>query len=179
MFLLNKWSETVEPSIFISSKRVREYFLHHIQSLQIHNFAISHGPCLSTNNHSFDCAQCFQCKEWIKPVKKWINRSSHTWPDSVLTQSIVKYGVLFVPIGCKDSVTQDLEWRISFSVAEKLLVYSFSHTQLLCYALLKIVLKDIIQHKHDDLLCSYFLKMIIFWLCEESAVHQWKPEMFV
>ncbi|XP_063420577.1 uncharacterized protein LOC134705790 [Mytilus trossulus] len=65
----------------------------------------------------------------IGVYESWIYRSRCTWPDNELTPSIIKYGVLFVPVGFKGSVNDDLEWRISFSVAERQLIYSFSHTQ--------------------------------------------------
>ncbi|VDI80654.1 Hypothetical predicted protein [Mytilus galloprovincialis] len=89
-------------------------------------------------------------------------------------------GVWFVPIGYKLSQNEDIEWRVTFGIAEKLLVYSFTHTQLLVYALLKIVLKDVIeQHlKLKELLCSYFLKTVVFWVSEEIAVTEWTPHNF-
>jgi hypothetical protein len=61
-----------------------------------------------------------------------------------IVSTIESYGVLLVPIGCKNSPNERLEWRISFFVAEKHMIYSFSHTQLLCYALLKHLLKEVI-----------------------------------
>jgi hypothetical protein len=53
------------------------------------------------------------------------------------------------PIGCKGSKNEDIEWRFSFSVGEKLLIYSFTHVQLICYALMKILLKDVIDSDDD------------------------------
>lgn len=132
---------------------------------------IIHGPCSSTKDGTFDSVGTFQCKKWVKPARQWMYRSRCTWLEYELIQSVVEHGILFVPIGCKGSVTEDLEWRMSFYVAEKLLIHSFSHTQLLCYALLKILLNDIIKQKHEYLICSYFLKTIMFWICEESE-HQ-------
>lgn len=55
---------------------------------------------------------------------------------------VLKHGVLFVPFGVTGSPTEHLEWRISFAVAEKLLINTFTYTQLIRYALLKIILKD-------------------------------------
>ena len=78
------------------------------------------------------------------------------WSSDDLIHNIVDYGVMFVPIGCKGSINEDLEWRISFSIPEKLLAYSFIHVQFLCYAFLKVVLNDFIKVKHGDILCSYF-----------------------
>lgn len=86
-------------------------------------------------------------------------RISH-WPSTQLVLKIVSSGVLFMPIGCTGSINEDIEWRISFSVADKLLIYSFNHTQLLCYGLMKLLLKDVIDKRQSlkGLLCSYFLK---------------------
>ncbi|VDI01675.1 cyclic GMP-AMP synthase [Mytilus galloprovincialis] len=159
--------EIKEGDAYFSSKLYREYGL-------IDDYVI-HGPCTSTANGTHDFANSFRCKEWIRPAQHWIHRSRSSWPDNNLVTSVVQYGVLFVPIGCKGSANEDLEWRISFSMAEKQLIFSFSHTQLLCYALLKIILKDIIKTKHSDLICSYFLKTIMFWLCEESNPSDWNP----
>jgi hypothetical protein len=43
-------------------------------------------------------------------------------------------------------------WRFSFSVGEKLLIYSFTHVQLMCYALMKILLKDVIDSPTESML---------------------------
>ncbi|XP_052090220.1 uncharacterized protein LOC127726806 [Mytilus californianus] len=64
---------------------------------------------------------------------------------------------------------------------KKILIFSWSHTQLLCYALLKILLKEIIQ-KIDilkDLLCSYFIKTLMFWISEESDPSIWRPDNII
>ncbi|XP_052097275.1 uncharacterized protein LOC127732234 [Mytilus californianus] len=166
--ILHDWCETVEEETYISSKRFLEQYLT--------GGMIIHGPCLSTADGEYDSAPCFRCNEWITSAQQWIHRSRTAWPHDILVSSAVEYGVLFVPIGCKNSPNADLQWRISFSVTEKLLIHSFSHTQLLCYALMKIILKELIKPKHGDLLCSYFLKTIMFWLSEEINPSEWKPE---
>ncbi|XP_076084391.1 uncharacterized protein LOC143055134 [Mytilus galloprovincialis] len=169
--MIQDWFETVGEEKYISSKRFREK--------DLSDDMVIHGPCQSTAGGEIDYAQCLWCKEWISSAQQWIHRSRTVWPDNTLVISAVQYGVLFVPIGCKNSPNEDLEWRISFSITEKLLVHSFSHTQLLCYALMKIILKDIIKPRHSDLLCSYFLKIIMFWLSEEINPSEWKPENMI
>ncbi|VDI58738.1 Hypothetical predicted protein [Mytilus galloprovincialis] len=140
-----------------------------------------HGPCVSDESGIVDCAYCLHSKLWIKPAKQWVTRSKNEWPCYYVKQTIVKHGVLFVPIGVKGSAKEDLEWRISFSVGEKMLINTFTHTQLLCYVLMKIVLKDIIDLDRDckELLCSYFIKTILFWICEELPSSIWKPENLI
>ncbi|VDI59936.1 Hypothetical predicted protein [Mytilus galloprovincialis] len=44
---------------------------------------------------------------------------------------------------------------------------------------MKIILKDFIKPRHGDLLCSYFLKTIMFWLSEEINPSEWKPENMI
>ena len=78
---------------------------------------------------------------------------------------IASGGCLFVAIGAKESLSESLEWRISFSKTERILIHSMNHVQFLCYGLLKIFLKEVIDVNTDvkGLLCSYFLKTALFW----------------
>ncbi|XP_076086500.1 uncharacterized protein LOC143057146 [Mytilus galloprovincialis] len=140
-----------------------------------------HGPCISDPNGVLDLAFSVHCKTWISSAVQWLTRSSSSWPSHNVKHSIMNHGVCFVPIGVKGSPKEDLEWRVSFSVAEKLLIYTFTHTQLLCYGLLKIILKDVIAKDYQckDLLCSYFLKTIIFWISEELPLSVWKPNNLI
>ncbi|XP_071162530.1 cyclic GMP-AMP synthase-like receptor 1 [Mytilus edulis] len=144
-------------------------------------YSIVHGPCVSDEDGFYDFACCVHSKLWIPQAKQWITRSNNAWPTFDVKQAIVKHGVLFVPVGVKGSTQEELEWRISFSVGEKLLINSFTHTQLLCYALMKILLKDVIAVDADckELLCSYFMKTILFWICEELPLSLWKPENLI
>ncbi|XP_052078288.1 uncharacterized protein LOC127716215 [Mytilus californianus] len=142
---------------------------------------VEHGPCVSDTDGLTDLAHCLHSKFWVKSASGWISRSNKLWPNESTKQIITNYGVLFVPIGDKGSPHEELEWRISFSVGEKLLIYTFSHTQLLCYALMKILLKDVINtnSKCKDLLCSYYLKTIILWISEEVQPSVWTPDNLI
>lgn len=93
----------------------------------------------------------------------------------------MKHGVLFVAIGVKGSAYEQIEWRLSFSVGEKFLIYTFTHTQCICYSLMKILLKEQIDIDIEckDLLCSYFMKTILFWLSEELPISIWRPENLI
>ncbi|XP_063416266.1 uncharacterized protein LOC134697909 [Mytilus trossulus] len=140
-----------------------------------------HGPCLTNETGLLDLAASLHCKNWIAPALQWITRSSNEWPSHNIKQSIIEHGVLFVPIGVKGSQKENLEWRISFSVGEKILINTFTHTQLLCYGLMKILVKDVLSTYFEckDLLCSYFLKTIIFWISEELPLSVWTRENLI
>ncbi|XP_052076912.1 uncharacterized protein LOC127714936 [Mytilus californianus] len=141
-------------------------------------FTVDHGPCLSDKEGLYDLCFCLHSKSWISAANQWITRPNNSWPSDEVKQSIIDHGVLFVPIGMKGSENEEVEWCLSYSVGEKLLIYAFSHTQLLCYALLKILLKDVINidMRCKGLLCSYFLKTIVFWVSEELQPSVWTQE---
>ncbi|XP_052078463.1 uncharacterized protein LOC127716336 [Mytilus californianus] len=160
---------------YLSSALVRQEQVISDKTLSIH------GPCISDQNGLIDVASCLHCKTWVSTATKWTTRPSNQWPSHNVKQRIIEHGVLFVPIGVKGSPNEDLQWRISFSVGEKLLINTFTHTQLICYALLKILLKDVVATDSEckDLLCSYFLKTIIFWISEELPQCAWKPNSLI
>ena len=134
----------------------------------------AHGPCISDKNETLDSAYCFHIHSWPRQAEQWIYRHRPgQWPPEILIDNIVKYGCILVPIGPKEIENSELLWRISFSMAEKQLSHSMNYTQILCYALLKLSLKNIIDRndKVKGLLCSYFMKMAVFWLSEEISIN--------
>jgi tetratricopeptide (TPR) repeat protein len=142
---------------------------------------IVHGPCLSDKDGYVDMALALQSRQWISIANQWITRYNCSWPRSDVKSHIIEHGVLFVPIGSKGSKNEHIEWRISFSVSEKILIYSFTQTQLLCYALMKILIKDVVNRdsRCKDLICSFYIKNIIFWISEETSLSIWRPENLI
>ncbi|VDI34498.1 Hypothetical predicted protein [Mytilus galloprovincialis] len=136
---------------------------------------IIHGPCISDEQQTFDIAYCIRSKYFPKNAFPWASRHRRQWPPSYVIDRIKNCGCLLVPIGPKTGSDNHL-WRISFSVAEKILVHSFSFTQLLCYGLLKLTLKRTINTHNSvkGLLCSYFLKTALFWVSEEVDIDKFQ-----
>ena len=87
------------------------------------------------------------------------------WPTSEVIHSIENDGVLFVPVGSKQSFFEETEWMVSYSLAEKKLIHSMNHTQFLCFALLKLFLKEAIDSEQGakGILNSHFMKTALFW----------------
>ena len=158
---------------YISSKHWRE--LH--TKYQFSEF--THGPCASSTLGwiEYDFAYCLKCDIWPANAQDCIRRLHQSaWPSHDTILSIVNDGVLFVPIGAKQSIFENTEWRMSFSLAEKKLIHAMNHTQFLCYGLLKVFLKEAIDSNSDVkcLLCSYFLKTTLFWEITTTS-RQWNP----
>ena len=164
--------EHIMNGCYLSCKRWRE--------LHVRNSEFIHGPCASTllfGTFECDLAHCLRCDIWPANARDCIRRLNQSpWPSHDTILSIVNDGVLFVPIGAKLSIFENTEWRMSFSLAEKKLVHALSHTQFLCYGLLKIFLKEAIDVNPDvkGLLCSYFLKTALFWEIT-TTTNKWNP----
>ena len=112
------------------------------------NNDVIHGPCISDLLGTTDHAFCLGYTKWPSVGRQWIDRPRFCgWPPESLINNIVEGGVLLVPIGSKSDSQMDnpYEWRISFSVPEKMLIYSWNHSQIICYALLKLLLKEVIK----------------------------------
>ncbi|XP_062586863.1 uncharacterized protein LOC134248487 [Saccostrea cucullata] len=113
---------------------------------------------------------------WPSLAFPWIQRCHQQgWPSKTVLSDIFKGGFHLVPIG--STVESILEWRISFSLAEQKLVYSMNHTQFLCYGLLKMFLKEVINsNEGSPILCSYFTKTAVFWVIQYNSSLTWTPE---
>ncbi|XP_069105636.1 uncharacterized protein [Argopecten irradians] len=143
-----------------------------------------HGPCstLPGITRDSDFASAFHCRSWPDTLTDFVSRTAHcVWPPSELVYKIVQDGFEFVAIGDKHSSLFEVQWRLSFVKAEVALVKSFNHVQFKTYGLLKIFLKECIERDDSvkDLLCSYFMKTILFHAIEHSQPTMWVDENIV
>nr|XP_034327868.1 uncharacterized protein LOC105321624 [Crassostrea gigas] len=139
-----------------------------------------HGPCGSgvVGTVEYDTAICFVCDFWPLSASSWIDRC-HSWPDPEVVHDIVRNGCHFVAIGHPLGPNENVAWRISFSRAEYKLVYSMNHSQFLTYGLLKLFLKEVINHQLEEtnkLLCSYHMKTTVFWAIQQNTLPHWHPQ---
>jgi hypothetical protein len=68
---------------------------------------------------------------------------------------------------------EHLEWRISFVLMEKTILQSLSHSQFMCYGLLKLYLKEILGsfEEINDIVSSYFMKTLLLWEIQTNSQH--------
>ncbi|KAK3085608.1 hypothetical protein FSP39_006045 [Pinctada imbricata] len=166
-------------AMYLSSKAIRETFM---------SFSTTelHGPCQtdSTLDKEADYAYTVRCPTWSEQATCFVLRSlQRGWPSKEVLKDICNDGCLFVPINSKQQTCidlTDLEWRMSFSLAEKKIVYSMNHCQFLCYGLTKLFLNEVIKKcPHiNDLLCSYFMKTAVFWEITEHP-SDWSIQTFL
>ena len=132
----------------------------------------------NTSEPGTDIVLSIHCQFWPSIALEWTQRPRHYgWPNSREISSITEFGCHLVPIGHPHSEEKLKEWRISFSVAERTLVWSFNHIQMQCYALMKIILKEFIKVRcspQNQVLCSYFIKTFLFWKYETNELNFWR-----
>ena len=130
-------------------------FIRKLIEVTINGKTCAHGPCLSDKDEAVDMAFCFHLYTWPRQAEQWIYRHRPgQWPTDILINEIINYGCVLVPIGPKEIDNNELLWRISFSMAEKQLSHSMNYTQILCYALLNLSLKNIID-RNDKVIKVY------------------------
>nr|XP_022288212.1 uncharacterized protein LOC111100530 [Crassostrea virginica] len=169
----------IDGEIYISSLLFKARYLDFNRSIDATTrSSIQHGPCATDTIHGLDVdhAYCFRSHHWPNVALPWIQRCQlKHWPQGSVLSAIVEDGCHVLPIGSLPE--RDNEWRVSFSGAEQKLIYSMNHCQFLCYGLLKVFLKEIIDVDPNDptCLCSYFMKTILFWVIQcDSSLH-WVP----
>ena len=105
--------------VYISSKVWRE---EHTAESTRPDREFTHGPCTSgtLGELEYDMAFCLQSDIWPIDAHGCIKRLHQCgWPSHDTIISIINDGVLFVAIGAKQSYFENIEWRNSFSLAEK------------------------------------------------------------
>ncbi|XP_048751195.2 uncharacterized protein LOC125662893 [Ostrea edulis] len=161
--------------LIVSSSKYRE-----IMCPSVHPNSKPHGPCASGvlgDIIEYDHAHCFVSDFWPSSASSWRFRC-HLWPHPQIVNDIIRKGCHVVAIGPKLENHEDIEWRISFSLAEQILVRSMNHCQFLVYGLLKLFLKEVLNNglsEDDKLLCSYHMKMAVFWVLQHNTVLAWGP----
>ncbi|XP_071126292.1 cyclic GMP-AMP synthase-like receptor 1 [Mytilus edulis] len=115
--------------------------------------------------------------EWPIEGYEWINRKrKYEWPSPEFIEKITKLKCHVVAVGDKMSPTSSLEWRVSFLLQERELVWNFNNTQLQCFILMKNILKKFLHPIAPEELSSYHMKTILLWQSENNAQHLWQPK---
>ena len=170
-------------------------FLFTRESLQAENpedryTRVIQGPSIETwsdeyddrSESGFDYVPSIHCPFWPRGAEEWLHRPRRCgWPTPTDITQIKDFGCHLVAVGYPLSSSKEMEWRISFSIAERILVWSFNHVQIQCYAVMKIILKEFIKLRCSPpnyVLCSYFIKTFLFWKFEVTESTFWRADNF-
>ncbi|KAL3859414.1 hypothetical protein ACJMK2_009637 [Sinanodonta woodiana] len=149
-------------------------------------FVEHHGPAITFTDRlsengicqSYDTVRALRSHSWPSIASEWITRHrKHNWPSTETIASIQQSGIFVVPVGDKLSLEKHLEWRISFSYGEKILVWLLNPTQYKCYAILKMINKYLIKKRFGEkVLTSYHWKTCMFYMIETTPSVLWQPQ---
>ena len=181
--------QVIDNAMYLSSYLLVHNFESHLNETPYDGKIARQGPSIEgwtpymdTSQSGTDGVLSIHCQSWPNSASEWRLRArGFAWPFPHDIKSIVDFGFHLVPVGHPSSDMNMMEWRISFSVAERTLLWSFNHVQMQFYAVLKIILKEIInQYCSPDnrVLCSYFIKTFLFWKYEETDPSFWCHENF-
>ena len=179
--------EATSDGIFLSSEKYVKCVLK--RRLPDSDTFRRHGPCItgavyvsSGQKLDSDCAYGLFCKSWPDKKQEFFNRKQlHGWPSEKLMNYIRKADCHVVPVGDPTSKNSSLEWRFSFLLAERELIWSFNDTQIQCYFIFKALIKEYINPTvPDDVgLSSYIVKTIIFWQSENLEISAWREDQLL
>src|SRR6218665_3953201 len=125
-----------------------------------------------------DRVKCIWCPQWENEAKEWPTRQrKYEWPATASIHEVIQNGchVVFAKHpACRNDENQ---CRISFSVAEVVLLQSWTKAQQVIYHMLRFFAKrELIRKdcpKEGEVLCTYHLKTLMLWSCEEMSPEWW------
>src|SRR6218665_1397075 len=124
-----------------------------------------------------DLVNSIFCPQWPRDARIWPKRPrNYGWPTNDVISEVVQNGCHLVNAQHPSCSADKLQWRLSFSVAEMILIQSWSQNQQIVYHLLRYFAKrELIRkdcQKQDEVLCTYHLKTLMLWTCEDMP-HEW------
>src|SRR6218665_2336853 len=145
------------------------------------------GPAITMNETKYcpvDNVGSIWCPQWPKEAQEWPKRPRNNgWPTDDTISEVIRNGCHVVYVqhrACRDF---ELQWRFSFSVAEVILLQSWTKIQQIVYHLLRVFAKsELIQKdcpKEDEVLCTYHLKTLMLWSCEEMSSEWWNSSYVI
>src|SRR6218665_1769792 len=122
--------------------------------------------------------------QWPREARNWPNRPrNHGWPTFELISEVVQNGCHVVSAQHRSCREDKLQFRLSFSFAEVILLQSWTQTQQIVYHLLRFFAKrELIQKdcpKEDEVLCTYHLKTMMLWVCEDMPSEWWNASSVI
>ena len=144
---------------------------------------IPHGPAFKQTYFwvfDVDIVEAFKCRTLPPVLLKWAKRTRKTWPSQSTIEEALEQGchVISLPSKISSDEFTEVEFRFGYGAMEKILTKNLNDCQKQCYILLKIILKEYIEPRFpgEDIVSSYVMKMLIFWMSEETDSDFWRPE---
>jgi len=155
----------------------------------IHRTGLHHGPAVLTDNSntsllSVDSVLCIRCLLWPPQAADWPTRHRyHDWPDSATVDHVVSNGcdvVGAVHRQCRQHKWMSrIQWRLSFSRAEIVLINSWMPVQQIIYHMLRFFMKTkrLTGSDASEELSNYYIKTLMMWACQLKSGSFWTDDL--
>ncbi|XP_045156672.2 uncharacterized protein LOC123523104 [Mercenaria mercenaria] len=142
---------------------------------------VDNGPAYTQlgqhGNAGVDLVPAFHCKTWPLQARPWLNlQGAGQWPSDDIKRYCSNTGCFVVGVGSKQSENEELELRISTSLAERCLMFNLNITQIRCYVLMKMVLKTYIKPHYEGTISSFMCKTVLFKLIANTQSSFWREK---
>jgi len=185
--------EESDDGKFLSSDKIVEFWMNFLtkRNTSAPTPEYRHGPCATAvsedthgnitgkigGNIEQDFAHALVLDDWPIDADEWfVRKRKYGWPSREMIEKIKKLKCHVVAVGDRMSVTSSKEWRFSFLLGERELVWNFNDIQMQCYLLMKKILKYFINQIAPDELSSYHMKTIMFWELENNRPDIWEQK---
>ena len=175
-------TEETPNGIYLSSIKFIEFSVQTLNSLNAFSKVFRHGPCATVilkgecgyqiktlDGEELDFAQGFRICNLTKEGEHWLHimdatKKENFWPSVKTVKKIRTLSCEVVAVGGPDPDFSDssLKWRISYTLWERELIWSFRDVQSHCYVFLKLFLKKRLKLISKDI-TSFHMKNVVFW----------------
>ncbi|KAL4217667.1 hypothetical protein ACF0H5_022409 [Mactra antiquata] len=161
-FLKNSFQFMVD---FCGDNTEREGPARYYQSIYGEHYNFLHGIC---------------CTSWPREVSNTfiLNQEKLFWPSDELLQDVLQSRCFVVPKGSDNGPDSDIEWRLSFSFGERLLMFDLNIVQIRCYVLMKYVKTSFLDNVQGckGIVSSYICKTVLFHTVSQTRESEWVEE---
>ncbi|XP_060608502.1 uncharacterized protein LOC132760531 [Ruditapes philippinarum] len=127
-----------------------------------------------------DLVHAFYCKSWPREARILTETASAgNWPSEELKRQAMNDGCFVVPVGCRGTENEELQWRISTSLTERRLMFSLNIVQIRCYVLMKMILKSYQILDSQDALSSFICKTVLLHCIEKGEENLWQDDNLI
>ena len=132
------------------------------QTLELCEKRVIHGPAHTNYLEDklglitkIDVVYCIHHDLWPNSAISFITRRRpNNWPSNSMLENIKNQGYDVAPVGHHDSTNNDIQWCISFPGEQNILLH-LTDIQILCYALIKIILRENLNTSQSGVLIPY------------------------
>ncbi|XP_045191405.2 uncharacterized protein LOC123548308 [Mercenaria mercenaria] len=138
---------------------------------------VRHGPAYAKQEQpgftDSDTVCAYPCKSWPLQARQWLDQQGvGQWPSDEMKRYCRNTGCFVVGVGSQEN--EELEWRISTSLAERCLMFNLNITQIRCYILMKMILKTFIKPYSGDTVSSFMCKTVLFHCIANTHSNVWR-----